>query len=117
VREFFSSFFVKSRRLSLGNLIQEGTFLLMFSIGTLIILLAFLILFHNNATATRGYRLRTLERERTQLMLEQEVVKMKIAQAQALETLQNDKKIHVMIPTTKEQYYIIEDSAVAEKME
>jgi hypothetical protein len=69
----------------------------MVCIGSLILILALLILFHENANATRGYRLRTLEFERSQLLLEQEVVKMQVAQEQALENLQEDKRIQSMI--------------------
>lgn len=64
--------------------------LLLVVIGTLIILLALLILFHHNLNATKGYKLRTLERARSQLLLEQEVLNMQIAKSQSLEMLQND---------------------------
>ena len=86
--------------------------LLMISIGSLILLLALLILFHENANATKGYQLRTLERERSRLLLDEEVLKMQIAQAQALESLENDNIIQAMIPTKKAQY-TQSDSTVA----
>lgn len=92
------------RRSSLGELVDQSTMLLMVSIGSLILLLALLILFHQNANATKGYRLRTLERERSQLMLESEVVKMEVAQRQSLETLQNDPLITAMQSTKKPLY-------------
>ena len=70
--------------------------LLLVVIGTLIILLALLILFHHNLNATKGYRLRTLERARSQLLLEQEVLNMQIAKSQSLETLQTDPVVQSM---------------------
>lgn len=100
------------RRSSLGKLIDQSTALLMVCIGSLILLLALLILFHENANATKGYRLRTLEHERSQLLLEEEVQKMQVAQEQALETLQQDPKIQSMIPP-KNQTYVTGEHAVA----
>jgi len=85
-------------------MVDQSTVLLMVAIGSLILLLALMILFHENANATKGYRLRTLEYERSQLMLEDEVLKMQIAQEQALETLQEDKKVQAMTPAKKPLY-------------
>lgn len=96
------------RRSSIGRLVEEGTVLLMVSIGSLIFVIALLILFHENATATRGYRLRTLERERSRLLLEEEVLKMEIAKAQSLETLQTDKRIKTMVEVKNPAYVEIE---------
>lgn len=76
----------------------------MVAIGSLILLLALLILFHENANATTGYRLRTLERQRSQLLLTEEVQNMQIAQQQALEKLQEDPKIQGMLPVKGPQY-------------
>lgn len=77
----------------------------MLAIGSLILLLALLILFQENTNATRGYRLRSLQRERSHLLLELEVVNMHIAEVQALENIQNDKRIQSMLPPKKVQYY------------
>ena len=84
----------------------------MVSIGSLIPFLALLILLHQNANATKGYQLRSLERERTSLLLEQEVLNMQIAEAQALESLRRDRVIQVMVPFRSPRY-TGEDSAVA----
>lgn len=96
------------RRSSIGRLVEEGTFLLMVSIGSLILILALLILFHENATATKGYRLRTLDRERSRLLLEEESLKMEIAKAQSLATLQNDKRIRAMVEVKNPTYTDVE---------
>ena len=92
------------RRASLGQMVNQSTVLLMVTIGTLILVLALMILFHQNANATKGYLLRTLERERSQLLLDEEVLKMQLAAEQSLETLGNARKINVMAPAKNVQY-------------
>lgn len=76
----------------------------MVCIGTFILGLALLILFHENANATKGYNLRKLENQRSMLLLEQEVLNMQIAEAQALGHLQQDALIQAMIPMSKLKY-------------
>ena len=102
------------RRHSLGRLMTSSTALLLSVIGTLIIVLALLILFHHNVNATKGYKLRTLEHARSQLLLEQEVLNMQIAKSQSLETLQNDPQILVMEKPVKPKY-VKGDTPVAQK--
>lgn len=101
-----------ARRSTLDQMVQQSTALLMTSIGALILLLALLILFHENATATEGYKLRTLEHQRSSLLLEQEIVNMQVAQQQAIETLQKDKRITSML-TLNKAGYIQADQSVA----
>jgi mannose/fructose/N-acetylgalactosamine-specific phosphotransferase system component IID len=48
--------------------------------------------------------LRTLERERSKLLLEEEVLKMQIAESQALERLNQDSVVQVMAPAIKLLY-------------
>ncbi len=84
------------RRHSLQRMMSSSTMLLLVVIGTLIIILALLILFHHNLNATKGYRLRTLEHARAQLLLEQEVLNMQIAKSQSLDSLQNDPLVLTM---------------------
>ncbi len=100
------------RRESLGRLVNQSTMLLMVSIGALILLLAVLILFHENANATKGYSLRKLENKRSVLLLEQEVFNMRIADAQSLEKLQNDEQILNMRPYTKARYVSPKPTAI-----
>ena len=83
-------------------------------IGAFILILALLILFHENANATKGYRLRGLERERSLLLLEQEVLNMEIAQAQSLQSLKNDAQIEAMTVVSKSTY-VQESESVALK--
>lgn len=93
-----------NRKTSLGRMVTASTATLLTVTGGLIILLAMLILFNENYNATKGYKLRTLERERSQLLLTEEVLKMHIAESQALETMLNDPVINTMVPEEKAQY-------------
>jgi hypothetical protein len=78
--------------------------LLMFAIGLIILILALLILFHQNSNATKGYQLRTLERERSQLLLEEEVLNMQVARAQAMDKIEGDRQTQSMIPVKRPKY-------------
>jgi len=100
-----------SRR-SLAQTVEQSTVILMVCIGSLILLLAILILFHENANATKGYQLRSLERERMQLLLEREILHMKVAQDQAIDTLQSDSVIQAMRPV-RDALYVQGERAVA----
>lgn len=101
-----------TKRSTLAELVDQSTILLMVAIGSLILILALLILFHENANATKGYKLRTLEHQRTQLLLEQEIQQMQIAEQQALEQLQEDPKIKGMVQA-KNPTYVTGVAAVA----
>jgi hypothetical protein len=96
------------RKASLGRMVNQSTALLMTCIGSLILVLALLILFHENANATKGYSLRRLESERSVLLLEQEVLNMQIAEAQALDHLKDDAQIQKMIPFSNPKYVELE---------
>ena len=99
-------------RASLGRMVNQSTILLMVCIGSLIFLLALFILFHQNATATKGYQLRNLERERSQLLLEEEILNMQVAEAQALHQLSDDAVVQAMV-AVRSPRYIQEDTTVA----
>lgn len=101
-----------TKRSTLAELVDQSTILLMVAIGSLILILALLILFHENANATKGYKLRTLEYQRTQLLLEEEIQQMQIAEQQSLETLQDDPGIHSMVQA-KAPTYVTGAEAVA----
>ena len=101
-----------TRRLSLGRMVSASTVTLLVVTGALIIFLALLILFNENYNATKGYKLRTLERARSQLLLMEEVLKMKGAEAQALNAFRNDPQILSMVKVRQAEY-IRGDTAVA----
>jgi hypothetical protein len=90
--------------------------LLLCTIGALIIVLALLILFHQNLNATKGYRLRSLEHVRNQLLLQQEILNMEIAKAQSLAVLQADSKIQAMTKATKPKF-VTSDVSIAQASE
>lgn len=91
-------------RHSLGSSIRSSTVLLLAVIATLIVALALLILFHHNLNATKGYRLRTLEYARTQLLLEQEILSMRIAESQSLASLEKTPQIQAMRKPSRPAY-------------
>ncbi len=105
------------RRSSLGRMVNQSTVLLMVSIGTLILLLALLILFHQNSNATKGYLLRNLERERSHLLLDQEVLNMQVAKAQAMEKIESDRQVQTMIPVKNPTYTTINKVIPSETLE
>jgi len=91
-------------RSSLGRLVDQSTVLLMLSIGSLILMLALLILFHQNSNATKGYQLRNLERERSRLLMQQEVLNMQVARSQAMEKIESDHQIQKMVQIKRPEY-------------
>lgn len=93
-----------SRRYSLGRLMNSSTLLLLVVIAALIVVLALLILFHHNLNATKGYRLRSLERVRTELLFEEEVLNTEIAKSQSLQAIQNDAQLKGMVKPVKPKY-------------
>jgi len=103
-----------ARRMSLGRMMSASMMTLLFATGALIVFLALLILFNENYNATKGYKLRTLERERTQLLLAEELLKMRLAEAQALFTFQSDPQILGMVDSAHPEY-LRRDAAVARK--
>ena len=89
---------------SLGRMVNQSTAILTGAIGAIILTLALLILFHQNANATKGYTLRSLERDRRELLLEEEVLNMQIADAQALHKLNTDPIVTLMVPARSPRY-------------
>ena len=89
---------------SLGRMVNQSTAILTGAIGAIILTLALLILFHQNANATKGYTLRSLERDRRELLLEEEVLNMQIADAQALHNLNTDPIVTLMVPARAARY-------------
>jgi len=92
------------RRSSLGRMVNQSTMLLMVVIGSLILILALMILFHQNANATKGYLLRTLNVERRGLLHEEEILKMELAEEQSLNALESDKQIEAMAAPRHVEY-------------
>lgn len=99
------------RRVSLNAMIERSTALLLAVIITLVIGLALLILFHQNFNATKGYKLRSLEYARSQLLLEQELLNMELAKAQSLNVLSTDAQVQAMVKPRSPTYVIGKNGA------
>ena len=112
----FSADGTMPRRHSLQRMMSSSTVLLLVVIATLIIVLALLILFHHNLNATKGYKLRSLDYARTQLLLDGEVLNMQIAKSQSLDALVNDPQIRAMQKPVKPKYVQNEKTSVADEM-
>lgn len=97
-------------------MVTSSTVLLLTTIGSLIVILALIIAFHQNVNATKGYRMRSLERERSQLLLEQEMLNMELARAQALVTLENDHGVQAMVKVTRPTYVESESELALKKL-
>jgi hypothetical protein len=69
---------------------------------------------YSNQNATKGYALKNLEMERTQLLTENEVWDMEIARVQALSNIQNDPKVLSMVKTDQPMF-VRGDTAIASK--
>ncbi len=74
--------------------------------------LAYLV--HSNLNATKGYALKTLELQRSKLLMENEVWDMQIAKVKSLDTLQNDPSIKMMV-RADQPLFIRGDTAIASR--
>lgn len=94
------------KRVKLSRSSAATTNLIRLTIGICILLLAILILIHQNLNATNGYLFRELERERTQLLREEETVKTTLANEQSLKALESSPEIQAMQKARQVQYKI-----------
>ncbi len=102
-----------SNKRPLSERIELGVGAFLFITVTIICLLALLFLSHSNRVATRGYELKMLQTKRIDLMRQNEVLSMQIADLQALHALENDSTIKRMVKVDRPQY-IRTDTAVAQ---
>ena len=99
-------------RKTLSQKVEVGLSSLVFVTIVLVGMISFVYLVHSNRNATRGYALKTLELERSKLLMENEVWDMEIAKVKSLETLENDPKIQRMVRAEK-PVFIRGDTAIA----
>lgn len=92
------------KRVKLSRSSAITTNLIRITIGVCILLLAVLILIHQNINATNGYLFRSLERDRSSLLREEEIIKNELAQEQSLEQLENSATIEQMVKPQTVQY-------------
>ena len=81
------------RKRTLSQKIEFGMTSLTFFTIILVAIISLVYLAHANSNATKGYALKNLELKRSQLLTENEVWDMQIAQVKSLQALQNDPKI------------------------
>jgi len=104
----------KVRKNTLSQKVEVSVNALVFAIIVLVALISLAYLANANRNATKGYALKNLEVERSQLLTENEVWDMEIAQTQALANIQNDPKVKSMVKTDA-PLFIRGDTAIAAK--
>ena len=97
----------------LSERVELGVGAFLFITVAIICLLSLLFLSHSNRVATKGYELKQLQVKRADLMRDNEVLSMQIADLQALDALENDATIRLMVKVDRPQY-IRTDTAVAQ---
>jgi Tfp pilus assembly protein PilV len=100
------------RKKTLSKKIELGMNSLAVLISLFVLVISFAYLAHANSTATKGYKLKALEQQRKQLIIENEVRDMKIAQITSYKNLSQDQKIKAMEPA-KIIVYTRGDTALA----
>ncbi|MCT4592372.1 MAG: hypothetical protein N4A36_03260 [Candidatus Gracilibacteria bacterium] len=97
---------------TLSERVEAGLTAMIFIMVTVICLFALLYLSHSNKVATKGHVLKKLQDERVELIMQNEVLNMKIADLQSLRRLEQDPKIASMI-TAESPKFIRGDTAIA----
>jgi len=104
----------KVRKNTLSQKVEVGVNALVFAIIVLVAVISLVYLAYSNRNATKGYALKNLEIERSQLLTENEVWDMEIARVQALSNIQNDPKVRSMVKTDQPMF-VRGDTAIASK--
>ncbi len=102
------------RKRTLSQKIEFGMTSLTFFTIILVAIISLVYLAHANRNATKGYALKNLELKRSQLITENEVWDMQIAQIKSLQALQNDPKIRTMVKADQ-PLFVRGDTAIAAK--
>lgn len=102
------------RKKTLSQKIEFGMTSLTFFTIILVAIISLVYLAHANRNATKGYALKNLELRRSQLLTENEVWDMQIAQVKSLQALQNDPKIRTMVKADQ-PLFVRGDTAIAAK--
>ena len=100
------------RKRTLSQKIEFGMTSLTFLTIILVAIISLVYLAHANRNATKGYALKNLELRRSQLLTENEVWDMQIAQVKSLQALQNDPKIRMMVKADQ-PLFVRGDTAIA----
>lgn len=102
------------RKRTLSQKIEFGVTSLTFLTITLVAIISLVYLAHANSNATKGYALKNLELRRSQLLTQNEILDMQIAQTKALQAIQSDPKIKTMVQANQ-PLFIRGDSAIASR--
>jgi hypothetical protein len=102
------------RKRTLSQRIEFGMTSLTFFTIILIAIISLVYLAHANRNATKGYALKSMELRRSQLLTENEVWDMQIAQVKSLQALENDDKIRSMVKADQ-PLFVRGDTAIASK--
>jgi len=102
------------RKRTLSQKVEFGMTSLIFFTIVLVAIISLIYLAHANANATKGYALKSLEIRRSQLLTENEVWDMQIAQVKSLQAIQSDPKILSMISPDAPKF-VRGDTAIASR--
>ncbi|MDH5597164.1 MAG: hypothetical protein OEY44_03605 [Candidatus Peregrinibacteria bacterium] len=102
------------RKRTLSQKMEFGMTSLTILTFILIAIVSLVFLAHSNSTATKGYALKSLELRRSQLLTENEVWDMQIAQVKSLQALESDPKIRSMVKADQPMF-VRGDTAIAAK--
>lgn len=102
------------RKKTLSQKIEVGMTSLVFVTIILVAVISLVYLAHANRNATKGYALKSLELRRSNLLTENEVWDMQIAQVKSLQAIQSDPKILSMVKADQPMF-VRGDTAIAAK--
>jgi hypothetical protein len=102
------------RKRTLSQKIEFGVTSLTFFTIILIAIISLVYLAHANRNATKGYALKSLEMRRGELLTENEVWDMQIAQVKSLQAIESDPKIRTMVKADQPMF-VRGDTAIASK--
>lgn len=100
------------KKKTLAQKVHIGANSLIIFIVSLICVISLIYLVHSNQTATKGYILKELQREKNDLAIENEIWDMKISRARSLSSLQNNSYVSDMV-RADEPIFVRGDSAFA----
>lgn len=93
--------------------LRVGPVSLTFILISLLCILSLFYLIQSNQAATKGYEIRKLEEQQTQLLEETEKLKLQSAQLQSLKAIEGGTEELRMVPTKKVNYW--SNTSVASK--
>jgi len=102
------------RRLTLVPAIRLGMVSLVFANLMVIGILAMLLLVHSNRVATKGYEIRQLEIEKSNLLNKNQVLKMQAARAKSLEAIREAIDVNSLVEASNVEFVDLSELAYLE---